>query len=143
MSAVIVSGRSIFQVLVPAWAVAPLPERPDDVLLRSLLLALPPMPDVLERSAVLLLPVPELLGRLPLLEAAALAPAPEVLERSVLLLDELPMPLPEVELASLRGEELLEPKPLVEPLPVLEPLAPDAPDAFDSRTSETFTSGVP
>lgn len=120
-------------------------ERPDDVLLRSLLLELP-MPDVLERSAVLLVPVPALLARFaPELEPAVLAPLPEVLDRSAveLLLDELPMPLPEVELASLRGEELLEPKPLVEPLPVLEPLAPAAPEAFDSRTSETVTSGAP
>jgi len=58
--------------------------------------------------------------------------APELLER----------PLPDVELASLRGDELLEPAPVLEPVPVLEPLAP-APDALLSRTSETVTSGAP
>jgi len=60
-----------------------------------------------------------------------------------LLLEELPgTPLPEVELASLRGEELLELLPVLEPLPVLDPLAP-APVVLDSRTSETVTSGAP
>ena len=116
----IVSGRSIFQVLALAVADAPvpvlLPERPEEVL----------------RSLLELLPMPEeLLARF----------APEVLLPAVLaplLLDELlPMPLVELELASLRGEELLE------PVPVLEPLAPDAPEAPDSRTSDTFTSGAP
>jgi hypothetical protein len=102
-----------------------------ELLLRLALELLPavfaPLPDVLERSAVELLPVPLEL------EPARLAP---------LLLEELPRPLPE-ELASLRGEELLEPIPLLEPLPVLEPLAPDAPDEPDSRTSDTVTSGAP
>ena len=118
----IVSGRSIFQVLAPAVANAPVPvlpllERPEEVLLRSLLELLPMPEELLARFA------PEVL--LP----AVLAP---------LLLDELlPMPLVELELASLRGDELLE------PVPVLEPLAPDAPEAPDSRTSDTFTSGAP
>jgi len=153
LSAVIVSGRSIFQVLVPAVADAPipleelLPDKPDEVLLRSLLVPLEellPMPDVLERSAELLVPVPELLDRFALeLLPAVFAPEPDVLERSAL--DELlPMPPLELELASLRGGELLlEPIPLLEPLPVLEPLAPDAPEEPDSRTSETVTSGAP
>ena len=144
-SAVIVSGRSIFQLL-PAVAEAPMPEVLErsavalpapDVLERSAVLL--PAPDVLERSAVELVPAPELLVRLP----AALAPVPELLVRSWPdVLDELPeRPLPEVELASLRGEELLE-LPVLEPLPVLlpEPVAPAAPD---SRTSETITSGAP
>jgi hypothetical protein len=105
-----------------------------------------PAPDVLERSAVEL-PAPDVLLRF-VLELLPAAFAPDVLERSAVLLpapevlDELPeRPLPEVELASLRGEELLE-LPVLEPLPVLlpEPLAPDAPD---SRTSETVTSGAP
>jgi hypothetical protein len=130
-----VSGRSIFQLL-PAVAEAPMPE----VLERSAVLL--PAPDVLERSAVELVPAPELLVRLP----AALAPVLELLVRSWPdVLDELPeRPLPEVELASLRGEELLE-LPVLEPLPVLlpEPVAPAAPDAPDSRTSETVTSGAP
>lgn len=137
-----------------------------EVLERSAVLL--PAPDVLERSAVLL-PAPEVLER-----SAVLLPAPDVLERSAVELlpapdvllrlapeleaefapllvrswldvpDELPeRPLPEVELASLRGEELLE-LPVLEPLPVLlpEPLAP-APVAPDSRTSETITSGAP
>ena len=108
-----------------------------DVLERSAVLL--PAPDVLERSAVELVPAPELLVRLP----AALAPVPELLVRSWPdVLDELPeRPLPEVELASLRGEELLE-LPVLEPLPVLlpEPVAPAAPD---SRTSEIVTSGAP
>jgi len=63
-----VSGRSIFHC-PPAVADALLPElllplleRPDDVLLRSLLVPL----EVLERSAVELLPAPELLLRLAL-----------------------------------------------------------------------------
>jgi len=87
------------------------------------------------------------------LEPAVFAPEPrlaELLEEALLgsLEEELPeRPLPEVELESLRGEELLEPAPLLEPLPVLEPLLPlpDAPPALlaDSRTSETVTSGAP
>jgi hypothetical protein len=143
------------------------------VLLRSLLVL--PAPEVLERSAVELLPeelperpLPELelLRGEELLLPAALAPellerpavepvpaefAPVLeLDRSAVLLEELPeRPLPEVELASLRGEELLEPAPLLEPLPVLEPLpllpVPLAPPALelDSRTSDTVTSGAP
>jgi len=103
-------------------------------------LVLPPLLEVLWRLPPVLLPAefaPELLPRLAeLLEAALLGSLDE----------ELPeRPLPEVELASLRGEdELLEPAPLLEPLPVLEPLPP-APVAplEDSRTSETVTSGAP
>jgi len=101
-------------------------------------LVLPPLLEVLWRLPPVLLPAefaPELLPRLAeLLEAALLGSLDEAL------------PLPEVELASLRGEdELLEPAPLpepvLEPLPLLEPL-PDAP-LDDSRTSETVTSGAP
>lgn len=134
-----VSGRSIFQVLVPAVADAPmplvellLPERPEEVPLLErfapelLPAVLAPLLEV-ERSALELLPMPDEL------ELARLAP----------LLDELPRPLVLEELASLRGEELLEPMPLLEPVPVLEPLAPEAPEALDSRTRETVTSGVP
>jgi hypothetical protein len=89
------------------------------------------------------------------LDPAEFAPELELLPRFAELLeaallgsleDEVPeRPLPELELASLRGEdELLEPAPLLEPLPVLEPLplAPVAP-LEDSRTSETVTSGAP
>jgi len=115
------------------------------VLLRSAVLLLP-APDVLERSAVELLPAPDVLLRLAPELDAEFAPLLELLVRSWPdVLDELPeRPLPEVELASLRGEELLE-LPVLEPLPVLlpEPLAPEAPDAPDSRTSETVTSGAP
>ena len=153
LSAVMVSGRSIFH-WPPAVAEAPLPElllplplleRPEEVLLRSLLVLLEPMPELLERSAVLL-PAPEVLELLRL--ADELLPAefsPDADVRSVLLLDELrERPLPELELASLRGEELLDPIPLLEPLPVLLPdaSAPLAP-LDDSRTSETVTSGAP
>jgi hypothetical protein len=132
-----VSGKSIFQLL-PAVAEAPMPE----VLERSAVVL--PAPEVLERSAVLP-PAPDVLLRFaPELEAE-FAPLLELLVRSWPdVLDELPeRPLPEVELASLRGEELLE-LPVLKPLPVLlpEPLAP-APDAPDSRTSETVTSGAP
>jgi hypothetical protein len=130
-----VSGKSIFQLL-PAVAEAPIPE----VLERSAVVL--PAPEVLERSAVLL-PAPDVLLRFaPELEAE-FAPLLELLVRSWPdVLDELPeRPLPEVELASLRGEELLE-LPVLEPLPVLlpEPVAPAAPD---SRTSEIVTSGAP
>jgi len=76
-----VSGRSIFH-WPPAVADALLPElllplleRPDDVLLRSLLVPL----EVLERSAVLL-PAPEVLER----SAVELLPAPELLLRLAL-----------------------------------------------------------
>jgi len=117
-----VSGRSIFQLLPPA---APAPDEP---LSPPLLL-----PELLERSAVEELPAPEVLER-----SAVELPAPEVLDLSALEL----LPMPDDELASLRGEELLEPKPLLEPLPVLLPDAP-APPALDSRISETVTSGVP
>jgi len=81
-----VSGKSIFQLL-PAVADAPMPEVllepeiPDDVLLRSAVLLLP-APDVLERSAVLL-PAPELLVRLaPELLEGEFAPELELLVRS-------------------------------------------------------------
>jgi len=174
-SAVIVSGRSIFH-WPPAVAEAPellplLPERPDellpDVLERSAVEL--PAPELLLRLVLLLpaefapelelLPIPlvlppllEVLWRLPpVLLPAEFAPEllprlAELLEAALLgSLDEA-LPLPEVELASLRGEdELLEPAPLpepvLEPLPLLEPL-PDAP-LDDSRTSETVTSGAP
>src|SRR5258706_3661279 len=89
----------------------------------------PPL-EVLERSAVELLPVPGLLAErfAPELVPAVLAP------------ELLPMPLLELELASLRGEEVLEPLPVLEPVPVLLPEAPPA--ELDSRTSETITSGA-
>src|SRR6266699_2667604 len=110
------SGSFTFQSLPPAWPDAPL--RP--LLYRPL--------EVLLRSAVAL-PVPddELLKRSGL---------PGVLEE----LDEL-VPVPDVELASLRGDELLEELPLLDPVPVLLPDAP-APLAPDSRTSDTITSGA-
>src|SRR5438045_3227801 len=99
-----VSGRSIFQVLAPA---APAVAEP--LVRRSL--------------EVLLLPLRPLLVLPELLERSAVEDVPDdVLERSALL---LPMPLlellevpdalgepPDVELESLRGEELLEPMPL-------------------------------
>lgn len=133
------SGRSIFQ-LPPACAEAP-PDAPElllelpDVLERSAV-ALAPAPEVLDRSAVALAPAPDgwpdcWLAR----SSSLLVPAPEVLERSVLELAPAPevlLPAPEVELASLRGEEL--PKP---------PLAPPDAPLPDSRISETVTSGAP
>jgi len=124
-----VSGRSISQLLPPA---APAPDEP----LEAPLLELSPpvlLPELLERSAVEELPAPEVLER-----SAVELPAPEVLDLSALEL----LPRPDDELASLRGEELLEPMPLLEPLPVLLPDAP-APPALDSRISETVTSGAP
>jgi len=90
LSAVIVSGRSIFQVLVPAVANAPVP-----VLL-------------LERSAVEL-PLPELevlLRFAELLEPAVLAPVPAVLAPVPVPLEELLVPKP-----------LVEPVPVLDPLP--------------------------
>src|SRR5438046_512114 len=93
-----VSGRSIFHwppAVADALLPLPLLERPEEVLLRSLLVLLEPMPELLERSAVLL-PVPEVLERsavLELLRFVLLLPAefaPEVEVRSVLLLEELP-----------------------------------------------------
>jgi hypothetical protein len=94
---------------------------------------------VLERSALLLLPALELPERsgLLLLDEARLAPDDELAEFA----PELLLPIPELELepASLRGEELLEPAPVLEPVPVL---LPEAPPALDSRTSDTITSGA-
>jgi hypothetical protein len=105
------------------------------------------LPGVLERSAVAL-PAPELdvpkrsgLALLEEDERSALDDVPAAPEA----LDELP-PMPDVELASLRGEELLEPAPVFDPVPVLlpeDPAAPGAPPAaLDSRTSETIASGA-
>jgi hypothetical protein len=86
--------------------------------------------EVLERSALVPL----------LLDEARFAPeADEPAEFAPVLLL-LPIPELELELASLRGEELLEPLPVLEPVPVL---LPDAPAALgDSRTSDTITSGA-
>jgi len=119
------------------------------------------VPELLLPEELLERPLPELevLRGDELLEPAELAPVLELLrgveellepaELAPVLLEELPeRPLPEVELASLRGEELLEPAPVLDPVPVLEPLlpvplAPPAPLELDSRTSDTVTSGVP
>lgn len=144
------SGSFTFQSLVEVWPLAPDPPLRPEAPLEELL-----PPDVLERSALLLLPaleLPKRSGLLLLLDEPRLAPdeelaefAPELLEPVPELLEPVPellLPIPELELepASLRGEELLE-----EPLPVLEPvpvLLPDAPPALDSRTSDTITSGA-
>jgi len=117
------------------------PELLPDVLERSAVEL--PAPEVLERSADVLLPAPEVLER-----SAVVLPAPEVLERSAV---ELPAPevlersaevlLPAPDVLERSDDELLEPMPLLEPLPVLEPLAPA--EEPDSRISETVTSGAP
>jgi len=130
-----VSGRSIFQELAPA---APAPDEPLLELSPPVLL----VPELLERSALDEVPE-EVLER----SALELVPAPEVLDLSALELLPMPLleeelPMPDDELASLRGEELLEPIPVLEPVPVLLPDAP-APPELDSRMSETVVSGAP
>src|SRR5207237_132642 len=106
-SAVIVSGRSIFQVLAPAVAYAPCPE----------LLLLDRPEEVLERSAVEL-PMPELLLRFAeLLEPAVLAPVPV----------RLVAPVPAEELLVLRSVLELVPVPLLEDEPI-PPLVDEEPE---------------
>jgi len=92
--------------------------------------------EVLERSALVLLQALDELKRPGLLlEEARLAPEED--EPAELAPVLLPIPELELELASLRGEELLEPVPVL-----LPPAAPAAPAAPDSRTSDTITSGA-